>query len=278
MIDKEAIAALQQGEAISSAVVAVGSAIGQEPRGVLALPSEYAVHDLERMLPLRRRARGSMTTSAVEDFAAYVLQHKHAGAAVFVDQGRMSALAVLNLGTATAPGHADNTATLQAQASAAYTALRAVANGAAQKQQTVAEFLEDWPGVVKCYHEGTEISPPKAIAAVRTLTLESMRKLEASEGQLSASRSTFESVKASSGPDPLPTHVYFSCAPYLGLAERTFVLRVGVRADEKAPGITLRVVNAEQHAEDMAAELANLVRGALGAVLPVLVGAYRVAA
>lgn len=279
MFDKEAIKALQEAQAIAAAQSAIDRAIATDAAealggGVTALPSDYKIHDLEDKLPYRRRARGTMKTSSVPDFAAYVAAQAEPGASVvFVDQRRMAAVAVLNLGSPDFPGHADNLAEFGAQETAAYAALRSIATGVAQKQQAVAEFLEDWPGAVKCYHEAADISPPRAIAAVRTLTLESMRRLEATEGQLSAARSTFESVKASSGPDPLPTHVYFSCAPYTGLAERVFVLRLGVRADEKAPGITLRIVNIEQHAEDMAAELAALVRGAV--TVSVMVGTYR---
>lgn len=277
MFTKEAIDALQESAAIAEARLSIDNAVegGDDPHGIAPLPNTYTVHDLEKMLPHRRRARGTMKTSSVPDFAAYVGAHAEWGAAVFVDQQRMAAVAVLNLGAPDAPGHADNRAEFAAQPTAAYRALLAVASGQALKQQAVAEFLEDWAGFFECFHEGATMTPPRAIASVRKLTLEAMRKLETTAGQLSEGRSTFEQVRATSGEDVLPTHIYFTAAPYQGLEARTFVLRLGIRADEKAPGITLRIVNAEQHAEELAKELARLVRDAV--TVPVMVGSYTAA-
>ena len=107
--------------------------------------------------------------------------------------------------------------------------------------------------------------------ALRAITIDVARKVEATEQSLGASRSAFESVQASSK-HALPERALFTCAPHLGLAPRTFELRLGVLTSDK-PQVVLRVVNAEQHCEDMAAELANLVRGAVSSV-PVAVGQY----
>lgn len=184
----------------------------------------------------------------------------------------MTATAVLNLGTPDAPGHADNLAKLEPKKTAAYTALKGIATGTAHKQQTVAEFLEDWPGQVQCYNDEGVISPPKAIAAVRKITIESMKKLENTESQLSASRSAFESVQATST-EPLPTTIYFKTIPFHGLAERNFVLRLGVVTASDKPAVSMQIVNQSQHDEDMAVELAKLVAEAV-TELPVLIGDY----
>ncbi len=114
---------------------------------------------------------------------------------------------------------------------------------------------------------------PKAIAAIRKLSIESMRKLESSEQSLSASKSAFESVQATSA-EPIPTTIYFDCEPYYGLESRQFVLRLGVLTGGDKPAINLRVVKQELHDEEMANEFADLARDALGSALPVLIGAY----
>lgn len=215
-----------------------------------------------------------MTTSVVADFAAYFNTHGENGAAVFIDQDAMRAVGVLNLGEPGEPGHADNQAVLSPKKTAAYTALLQIATGQARTQQAVAEFLEDWAPQIECFHEGATISNPQAIAAVRKITIEGMRKVESQEKQLGAAKSTFEQVQASSGTDPLPTHIYFKTVPFHCLSERTFLLRLGVLTTDK-PAVTLRVVNAEQHAEDMATELAQLVRKALPDA-NAMVGAYTV--
>ena len=274
MFDKDAIKELAQAEAITAAAKAVAGSF-EADKAIVALPSEFTVHDLEKNLPLRRRARGIMTTSSVAPFAEYVEQHKEPGAAVFVDQDAMTAVAVLNLGTPDQPGHADNIAKMVAKRLAAFTALLQHANGGGLAQAKAAEFMEDWPGYFKFFKDAGEITAGQAIAAVRKLTIEAMRKLEATEQQLSATRSAFESVSATST-EPLPTTIYFNCVPYHGLKERQFVLRLGVLTSSKDPAIVLRIVNKEQHDEEMAAELAVLVDSSLTASgVPVMVGKYQ---
>lgn len=118
-----------------------------------------------------------------------------------------------------------------------------------------------------------EVSLKHAIAAVRNITIEGLRKVEASEQQLSASKSTFESVSASSK-DPLPTTIYFRCEPYHGFENRLFVLRLGIRTSDGKPAITLRIVNEELHEEQMAQELSDKVRAAVNDACPVLIGDY----
>ena len=47
--------------------------------------------------------------------------------------------------------------------------------------------------------------------------------------------------------------------------------------ERKVPMLNLRIVNAELHAEQMAAELSTLISDALGDSMPVLLGDYRTA-
>ena len=80
------------------------------------------------------------------------------------------------------------------------------------------------------------------------------------------------SIQASST-EPLPTLVYFETVPYNGLNSRLFVMRLGVRTGGEKPAITLRIQNMEQHNEEMAKELTDLVGDAIN-TLPVLIGTY----
>jgi len=271
MLNKEAIDAINEGTGITQASDAFKKAFGD--KAVLALPERFKKHDLEIYLPNRRRARGLMSTLALKDFAAYAKANQEAGAAVFVDADDMQSVAVLNLGTPTAPGHADNWARVKLKRTAAYTALLAVAQGRPLSQTVVAEFFEDWTNNLQFFSDETEVKAKHAIAAVRKLSIESSRKIEASEQSLSASKSAFESVQATSQ-DPIPTVIYFTCVPYNELAERHFVLRLSVLTGGDKPSITLRIVKQEVHEEEMANELADLTREALGGAMPVMLGEY----
>lgn len=261
MIDKDAIAAIAASQAITAAANAIGAAAAAGD--AVALPDNFQLHDLEKLAPLRRRARGRMLTASLDDFAHYVLAHAEEGASTFVDADAMTATAVLNLGSPKAPGHADHEAALKPPRTAAYEALLRVANGAPLKQQACAEFFEDWASLaqLQCFDDdGTEIQVGAAINAVRSITIEGAKRVESIERSLGAERSAFESVQASSGARPFPTRAQFSCRPYVDLDERTFVVRVGVLTGADKPLLSLRIVNLEQHAQEMAHELAERVR------------------
>lgn len=278
----EAIREMQEHQVVEQANRNVRLMSGDKS-AVVALPDRYSTHDLEKFLPLRRRARGRMSTTSVRDFAAYTSSHREPGASVFIDAAKMRAVGVLNLGTPMQPGHADNLAVLDLEQTAAFKALLQARSGH-KSQATLAEFLEDWPDAVQAFSGTDELTAPNAIAAIRKITIESLRKLESEEQQLSATRSAFESVAATST-EKLPTHIYFRCVPYAGLSERTFVLRLAIHTGDKAPSLSLRIVNEELHAEQMAQELCQLLRTTLelpayagDSPLPVLIGSYAAAA
>jgi uncharacterized protein YfdQ (DUF2303 family) len=270
MFTKEAIEAIQHASGTIHANGAITEALGSTQ--VAAMPNHFALHDLERYMPTRRRARGVMETTCVGDFATYCKTHAEAGAAVFLSQKLMAATAVLNLGGAAEPGHADNLAKFTPLRTAAYSALRAAANGASLTQARAAEFLEDWVHMIACSRDGESIPTAHAISAIRCITIESARSVEASDQQLSATKSAFESVKASSK-NTLPTLIRFACEPYHGMDDRTFTLRLGVLTGDK-PSITLRIVNLEEIEEDMAFELRGRVIKATADHLPVFLGEY----
>ncbi len=271
MFDKNAIETLMHAQAVSAANSRISevSAIG-----VIAIPESYKTHDLEQYMDGRRRSRGTMTTVSDGDFAAYVKAHKEPGAAVFVDEKTMTATAILNLGTPDEPGHTDNRAVLAPPKTAAYIALLTVADGRGQPQKTIAEFLEDWQENITCNGPDGLIEVPKAVATMRALTIEELRKLTAEEQSLSASRSTFESISASSK-EPIPTTVTFTCVPHVGIQERKFVMRLGILTGQSNPMPVLRIVKKEVHDEQMGAELAARVSQKLGGEeITVLVGTY----
>lgn len=267
------IEALESSQEITAAASAVGAAI-EDNTGLVALPDSMKVHDLEHAMPHRRHARGSMNTPFVDPFARYTAAHAEDGACIFINATDMQATAVLNLGTPDMPGHADNLAKLTPIKTAAYQALLAITRGPIT-QQAAAEFFEDWAGEPEFYTDDEQVTPKQAVAAVRRITIEALAKVESEEQSLSATRSAFESVTASSK-EPIPTRVYFACKPYADLQSRTFVLRLGVLTGEKTPRLMLRILKAEEHAEEMAEELGHLVRDAIGvgSTIGVLVGQY----
>ena len=268
------IEALKEGQAITAAELALGGALGEPNPAMVALPEDFRLRDLEHLLPHRRRARGCMSTAYVAPFAEYAVAYKQPGAAVFIDAAEMRARAVLDLGTQETPGHADNTAELRPTKTAAFDALLQI-NGRQRTQQDLAEFLEDWSqvAILGFFRDTEEVTLPKALAAIRSITIESARKQDSEVQQLSATRTAFESVQATSA-NPIPTYIYFTTQPYADLEQRTFVLRLSILTSDKAPLLVLRIQNLEAHTEAMGKELAALVANQINGAMPVLLGSY----
>lgn len=269
-ITKDTFEAMTQGQAIDEASTAVGNA-----DQLVALPDHFKLHDLEPYRVNRRRARGSMATYSCDDFAEYVQAHAEAGASVFVDAENMTAVAVLNLGEPTTPGHADNLAKLVGKKTAAYLALLAIVDKPLP-QQRLAEFMEDWGDCVSCFIDDGEIPNKQGIAAVRSITIDAARKTNSNVGDLQADTSVFDSVAASSK-HQLPSRISFECEPFVGLTERKFLLRLSVTTTDK-PLLTVRIAQFEAELEAMADELGDRVRDAIGSTVPVFAGVYRASA
>lgn len=276
MIDKDAISAVQAAVGIQQASAALETALSTR-QPAIPLHNHFKIEDLEKYMPRRRRARGQMCTTILAHFKDYVEAHKEEGATVFVDQDEMCATAVLNLGTPANPGHADNLADFEFVQTAEYRALRVIADGEPKTQTEVAEFMEDWSqAIVRCASDpdsGTAISLKHAIAAVRRLTIESLLKLENAEGNLSASRSTFDSVQVTN--KTMPGYFEFFCHPSAQLSGRRFSVRVGVLTGEAKPKLKLRIIKDDWHQEEMSTELANMVSGAFAGTIPVVIGSYK---
>lgn len=273
MFDASAIKELGQSEAIKAANESVTNAA--ENAHIVGLTNDFSLHDLEKYLPNRRRARGTMSTNSIENFAEYTEKHAEVGTSVFITAETMKAVAVLNLGSPSAPGHADNTAVLELKQTAPYKAMIGIAS-IARSQQNIAEFMEDWISHIVCQsNDGTVLEPKKAIAAIRSISIENLRKMEADVEQFSETRSALDSVKATSK-ETLPSSIDFTCEPRYFLKQRTFRMRLSILTGNSAPTLTLRIIKLEEHEEQMAEEMRELIVGAIkDKKIPVLVGSYQ---
>ena len=185
----------------------------------------------------------------------------------------LRATAVLDFGDTTAPGHCDNLCSLVLKTTAAYDALIG-ACGRKLSQRDFAEWLENWQPYITAQSEGVAVPFHQALAAVRNITVESAQSAQHREEALSASRSTFESVKAKSD-DAIPTMLNFPCRPAPELSPREYMVRVSVLTGESKPQFQLSIIALEEHRERAAAEMCGLIREVIPAEVPVLMGSYR---
>ncbi len=239
----------------------------QTEESVIALPEGVKVADLEQYLAHRRRFRGRMDTSLIEEFVEYVtdtIDLYGAGATMenfpcFVDPGSMRAKTFFNLGDIEDPGHGDHTASLALDKTEAFTELLNV-NGKRFEQRQLAEWMEDWSDRIEALAEDQSTILPigTAVSAIRRITISANAETTSEEQTFGSRRSAMAEVEAKFK-DQLPAFLKFTCVPYQGLGERTLTLRLSLITGEK-PQISTRIVRLETAEEEMAKELEELLR------------------
>lgn len=263
-ITAEAIKALLQSEATTATNAALSAAIPElNGQGIFAHHQDMKTIDLEGKLPLRRRARGAMSTEFVAPFAEYVAAHAQPGTTVFINANDMSAQAVLNFGSNALPGHCDNITNVELKETAAYKAMTRLLMSA-MSQRDLAEWLEEW-GAMVMVREGHEPDAPvldlkSCINAVRNVTIKAVKDAESAVGNFSQTRSALEEISMQAKADAkLPPFLHLKFQPYQELVERTFIVRVSAITSRDEPLFRCNLLAAEQHQEDMANEFAQVV-------------------
>ncbi len=240
----------------------------------IMLPEHYSVHSLENLQAGRARFRGALSTESLEDFCKYVDLHTTAEepSQAFIDADAMSCKAYFNLGDEQNPGHADNTATLSLKPTAAYQALKAIANRA-HTQQDLAEWMEDWNTHLTVIGTDDEHIPTHvAVQKIRTITIKAASERTSSEKNFGASQSSMDSIEAAHA-EQQPSDLLFKFAPYEGLKEQTFILRLSVITGDK-PLLKPRWVQQEQQQEDIAQEFKQVLTSEIGGLVELTIGTF----
>lgn len=255
MFDKSAITKLQEEASISNANHELTD--HKLENKVIALPSDYKIHNLEEFDKNRARFRGAFQTKSTSAFADYAIKNATEGATAFIDSEKMSSKLIVNLGNKNAPGHCDHYAKVTLEKTAPFIALLKIVDQR-KTQKEIAEFIEDWRKYLTASSEediegnATEMSIIKALHAVRKITIEAKETTGSETRNFGASTSSMESVDIASADMP-PAFFHFKTQPYSELKERTFDLRLSIITD-RVPALVLRIVRFEEHEEQMAEE------------------------
>ncbi|MDX1816083.1 MAG: DUF2303 family protein [Marinobacter sp.] len=230
----------------------------------VALPDSVHVWDLENYLELRRRFRGTMNTTVLDEFVEYVSKTSDSyninveSYPCFVNPDSMTACAFFNLGDVDMPGHGDHSALLSLRKTQAYKELLD-ANGGKFGQREFAEWMEDWADMLSARTQGGQDLPlHTAVAAIRRITLGGKNESTSEEQSFSSRRSAMAEVEAQNK-DQLPAFLTFTCEPYQGLQQRPFTLRLNI-INGDTPRIGARIVRLESAEEDMAKEFEQKLR------------------
>jgi uncharacterized protein YfdQ (DUF2303 family) len=237
------------------------------------------VESLEKLQKGRSRFRGKFATSSLQDLADYaVTRHENDAGTLpaqgFIDTDAMAATIFFNLGATTAPGHADDIATLKLKPTAAYAALIAAIRQP-HDQRSLHDFVEDWRDIITPLIDGQPSDKPLAstLAAIRDITVETARSINHTERDMGSSRSAMESVDAKSNLI-LPSGFMFKCVPYDGLQERTFSMRLGVNTGGDKLSLVLRIQQAEASTEAIAKDFRDRLAAKLGTSSSLTLGTF----
>lgn len=257
----------------ATANAAAGRDLETYTRSVL-VPDQYNLVSLEHLEEGRTRFRGTLATESLDDFCKYVEARSTQENAVcaFVNAADMSCKAFFNLGTEQAPGHGDHTAVLKLKATAAYQALQAIANQP-HSQQALAEWMEDWHHLLMVIGtDGGAIPVHVAVQKIRTITIKATAERTSSANDFSAGRSSMDQIEAAHA-EQQPKDILFTFAPYEGLAEREFCLRLSIITGEN-PRIKPRWVQQEQQVEDIAQEFKQVLSSEIGGLAAITIGTF----
>jgi uncharacterized protein YfdQ (DUF2303 family) len=269
-MDRSAIDLIQQ--------TAIDANANRLPRALdevaVTLPKEYTIHDLERYGATRRRFRGTFSTKSLPDFVAYVKRTPNGQG--FIDDEQLAARVFFNLGDVDAPGHADWQAYLDLPTTPAYDGLLAVVDKPLT-QRNVSDFIEDWLPNLGAFTEdddkSVEIPVRRAVAAIRKIKIEAKNITETQRENFRAAQSSLDSVEASSDAG-LPDVLTFTATPYLGLAVRTFRLRLSILTGGPEPRLVLRIIGKEQMDAEIAEEFKALLLREVGDAAPMSIGSF----
>jgi len=234
------------------------------------------IHDgeaksLEAFQKGRSRFRGKFATEVLSEFSGYV--KNHVGGHGFIDADRFCAIVFHNLGDVIEPGHADWRSTLTLKSTAAYAAMLSI-EGKGLTQKQVVEWVEDWSPQLRAKFgaESDAVGITQALVAIRNLTISAKSDVTHTDKDFGASRSALEEIEAKAQ-GGIPSHLVFTCVPYIGFVSRDFALRLSVITGDK-PALVLRMVAKEATTEDLAREFKTRLLEEIGDAATMTIGNF----
>ena len=262
-MQKESIQLLQQAEVLRHAIEQSVNVNVQRPD--IVLPEGYKIESLEDCMPHLRHYRMNYVTRSLEDFAEYAKKFAMPDSTIFINESQMEAKLFVDIGSPDAPLHKKHTANLALKKSAAFLALLSISASSRIDQKTLAEFISDHADIIsgRSFNE-IVMTASEMAKAVRHITIDKVKKLTSVVGAASGSLSSLEKFEAT-GEFEIPHIIKFTCEPYLGLPEQTFMLIINIEpGDNDKPRINVRLHNQDGLPEIFAQQFKVLLKEKLG--------------
>lgn len=223
-----------------------GKALSEDYAGIV-VPDGYRLESLESFQKHKNHFEALYHTHRIEDFAVYLVTNDNEHPMIFIDVERMTAGVTFDSGTPDLPGHCMHRSNLALKQTPEYTYMSAEILNRQMHQQQLAEFVEDYASILMCADSnGEPITPKKAAAAFRRVTVETKASQERDVQSYTTKQSAMEKVEARSGDNPLPAFIVITCALYQGLPEFQIKTRVSLFTGRGAATFGVRPINLDK--------------------------------
>lgn len=228
---------------------------------ITVVPETMKTVDMEKYMPNAAWYRQGYSTEMLLEYIAYLKNYAQEGTVCFVDSDRMTAKAVIDMGTVAEPLHKQHTASLNLERMVAFAAVMSFC-GERQSQREAAEFVEDWADHITIYSNlGDEMSAQAASASFRNMTIDAARSVETSVGDFSESMTAMEKIEARNK-ESLPAEIVFNCTPYQDFVERSISIKVRILTSSSDPAFMFRIVRQESLLDEIACEFKDRLKDA----------------
>lgn len=216
----------------------------------VVLPPGCTVESLEEYerWPSRQILRVNVCT--IDDFCAYMAREAHIDgvdkenlSAVLISPDGDGATGVIDFGTEERPMWKQHRIRLSMRKTPAFEALMDIARGPIN-QIELSDFIEDWDDLTLSHGDVT-LDRAKAVAAVRSVTVEQLRKADFEVGDFESRRSALDEVKASSGAGKLPSRMELFTPVYEGMNCLMVTARVSILTAHDKPTFRVRILGRE---------------------------------
>lgn len=231
---------------------------------VVITPDNCRLQSLEHYLAAPTRMKESFQTERLSDFAKYVDNHgDQENTVIFLRPDGSGAKAVFDRGTPEHPLWGDHTATLSVPFTTEFHAIQHQCQSGAISQRDLIHFLEDWRHVLGAEVDDENVSIGQAINAIRSVTVESIQRVNSEDADFEASLSALDKISAKSESGRLP-QIFRATVAVRKCNEPTQTeLRLSLVTSESKPHFKLRMVQYDKIIEDSAKEVEALITEAM---------------
>ncbi|WP_181049834.1 DUF2303 family protein [Methylobacter tundripaludum] len=261
-MDKSAIEAIA---GLSAAKAAQHEISQHPPITAIVIPKDYSVENLERLLPNPDQFRGTFRTAVLSEFVGYIDGNATSDTGVFIDQNKMTAAAIIDMGSHEAPNWGKHKANVALDRTPAYAALIRL-HDERMNQQSFIDFAEDWQDNVSFYYGSSDQNIADFKSTIRTLRKLKTSATNTSEtevGNFAANRSAMESIEVTAGAEQPPAGFLFKTIPHDGFEKVVFDCQLRAMPDTKEVFLKYRIVQLAQHQEKIAEQFRDKIQSSI---------------